>query len=613
MSLPHYLHSIRTTIAALAVLTAAAPAHAQVTIAVNNTAQEVTLDQPAGLTNGNCTLGEAILAANARGVRDGCNGSSVPGTMVTLDLLPGNYTFDRVGQNAPTFGAGSPLTPLALPALTQHTTISGNNAVLRRLSTPGTPPMGLLAVAADGLVLRIASLRLEGGVRGLSIASSPAGSIATLGSGVSLSEFRLTDVVIANPLGTPFSVVVTTLARLERVTMVGADLRTTRAQLSTTGSGAATVEVIDSEFADGRGGLSISAGGQHVSASVLVSRSRFLRNRGPIGAGLRINSFQPGLQVNLQDNQFIDNTGSSGGGLEIQLGSDGAPAMVMSSGNLFRGNVATGNGGGLRITGGGPLGYRFRSSGDTFERNAATEGGALRIDGNLAEPALIERAIFRDNAADIAAAVAFAGNHVALPRTALRITRSSFSGNADVAGTVLLVGILGIGHRVQFDNSTIDGNFANARLVLGGNGDSVLDVEALTITRNSARFAVESLNGGASLRNTVIAGNFLVSACNILAGSTITNAGGLFVQDATCLSPARSEDPLLGPMAANGGTTPSRVPLFGSPLLNAGVAPVLETQVDQRGVQRVLFGATDIGAVESDSPVIFVSGFEPGN
>ncbi len=612
MSLPRYLHSICTIAAALAVLTAAAPAYAQVTIAVNSTAQEVTLDQPAGVINGNCTLGEAILAANARGVRDGCNGSSGPDTMVTLELVPGDYTFDRVGQNAPTFGAGSPLTPLALPALTQHTTISGNNAVLRRLSTPGTPPMGLLAVAAEGLVLRVSSLRLEGGVRGLSIASSPAGSIAALGA-VSLSEFRLTDVVIANPLGTPFSPVVTALARIERVTVMGADLRTTRAGLSTTGTGPATVEVIDSEFADGRGGLSISPGGQHVSASVLVSRSRFLRNRGLNGAGLRISSFQPGLQVNLQDNQFIDNTGSTGGGVEIQLGSDGAPAVVMSSGNLFRGNVATGNGGGLRINGGSPLGYRFGSSGDTFDGNAASEGGALRIDGNLTEPVLIERAIFRDNAANIAAAVAFAGIHVALPRTALRITRSSFSGNADVAGTVLLVGILGNAHRVQFDNSTIDGNLATARLVFGGNGDSVLDAEALTITRNGARFAVDSLTGGASLRNTVIAGNFLISSCNIVVGSTITNAGGLFVQDASCLSPARSEDPLLGPMAANGGTTPSRAPLFGSPLLNAGVAPVLETQVDQRGIQRVLFGATDIGAVESDSPVIFVSGFEPGS
>jgi hypothetical protein len=48
-------------------------------------------------------------------------------------------------------------------------------------------------------------------------------------------------------------------------------------------------------------------------------------------------------------------------------------------------------------------------------------------------------------------------------------------------------------------------------------------------------------------------------------------------------------------------------------LLNSGVAPVLEPLFDQRGVARVLFGSADLGAVESDSPVIFLAGFEPAD
>lgn len=605
------MQTIRLTIATLLLLALSGPpAIAQVTIAVNSTAQEVTLAQPTGIANGNCTLGEAILAANARAAVDGCNGTSAPGTVVTLDLLAGTYTFDQVGQNAIVI---STLTsPFALPALTQPTVLRGNNAVLRRSPAPGTPSMGLLALATDGMSFGAAALRLEGGVRGLSVALNPASTIATLG-GVSLSEFRLTDVVVANPLGEPFRVSVTALARLERVVLTGVDVRTFRPSLSSTGTGAVVLEVIDSEFVDGRGGLAIQPGFEHTSASVLVSGSRFLRNRGIVGAGLRISSSQPGLLVTLQGNQFVDNSGTTGGGAEIQLGPDGAPAAVSSSNNVFRGNVATGNGGGLRIFGTSPQGYRFSSTGDTFEGNLGTDGGALRIEGTLAERVLIERATFRANAANSGAAISSASTLLGSPSTALRLTRSVLVGNADTAGASNLIMIAGPGQRVQVDNSTIDGNFASSRLLLGGNGDSILAAEALTITRNTARFAVDSLTGGATLRNVVIAGNQLATACATNLGGPLTNAGGLFVQDATCNAAARSEDPLLGPLAANGGSTLNRLPLFGSPLLNAGVAPVLEPLFDQRGLQRVQFGVTDIGAVESDSPVIFLSGFEPGN
>lgn len=588
----------------------ATPAVAQVTIAVNSTTQEVTLVQPFGIANGNCTLGEAILAANARAVVDGCNGASAPGSVVTIDLLPGTYTFDQVGQNA--IAASSLTSPFALPELTQPTVLRGNNAVLRRSPAPGTPSMGLLVLATDGMSFSASALRLEGGVRGLSVVLNPAGTIATR-NGVSLSEFRLTDVVIASPLGTPFNVSVTALARLERVVLTGADLRTTRPSLSSSGAGAVVFEVIDSEFADARGGLNIQPGGQNASASVLVSGSRFLRNRGVTGAGLRVSSNQPGLLVTLQGNQFIDNFGTTGGAVEIQLGPDGAPAVVTSSNNLFRGNVATANGGGLRVNGTSPQGYRFSSTGDIFEGNAGTEGGALRLDGILAQPALIDRATFRDNAANSGAAVAFVGSALGTAPLALRLTRSTLVGNADTAGLGNLIFASGQALRIQVDNATIDGNISSNRLLMGSNSDGILQAEALTITRNSARSAIDPQQGAATLRNSVIADNDLSFACNRTGGGTLANEGGLFVQDATCDSPARAEDPLLSPLAANGGSTLNRIPLFGSPLLNSGVAPVLEPLFDQRSLQRTQFGATDIGAVESDQPVIFLSGFEPGN
>ena len=62
-------------------------------------------------------------------------------------------------------------------------------------------------------------------------------------------------------------------------------------------------------------------------------------------------------------------------------------------------------------------------------------------------------------------------------------------------------------------------------------------------------------------------------------------------------------DPLLGPLAANGGPTATHLPTVGSPAI--GVIPSgtpglcdASTPSDQRGVARPQGGACDVGAVE---------------
>jgi probable HAF family extracellular repeat protein len=56
-------------------------------------------------------------------------------------------------------------------------------------------------------------------------------------------------------------------------------------------------------------------------------------------------------------------------------------------------------------------------------------------------------------------------------------------------------------------------------------------------------------------------------------------------------------DPKLGPLQENGGPTPTMAPLPSSPAIDAG-DPTNAPPTDQRGLPRVLDGATDIGAVE---------------
>ena len=64
-------------------------------------------------------------------------------------------------------------------------------------------------------------------------------------------------------------------------------------------------------------------------------------------------------------------------------------------------------------------------------------------------------------------------------------------------------------------------------------------------------------------------------------------------------------DPLLGPLADNGGPTQTMALLPGSPAINAGVA-VPGVTTDQRGVTRPQGNATDIGAFESRGFILAV-------
>ena len=65
-------------------------------------------------------------------------------------------------------------------------------------------------------------------------------------------------------------------------------------------------------------------------------------------------------------------------------------------------------------------------------------------------------------------------------------------------------------------------------------------------------------------------------------------------------------DPLLGPLANNGGPTLTQALLAGSPAINAGI-PVAGITTDQRGGSRPSSGATDIGAFQIQPPLTVVS------
>ena len=149
-------------------------------------------------------------------------------------------------------------------------------------------------------------------------------------------------------------------------------------------------------------------------------------------------------------------------------------------------------------------------------------------------------------------------------------------------------------------NCTIASNFANPSL--GGAGGAGGTWSYPSPHTNSPGVAgnngsaIGGISGGATLRNTILAGNALGNCAGGLG-----DAGHNISSDATCaFSSAGSlnnTDPKLGPLADNGGPTLTMALLAGSPAIDGGdIAAAPPT--DQRGAPRPFGAGADIGAYE---------------
>ena len=272
-------------------------------------------------------------------------------------------------------------------------------------------------------------------------------------------------------------------------------------------------------------------------------------------------------------------------------------------------NVLTVSGGGtsgiLSITSGSSAtGAGITISGLTLGDGSAASGGAVVNAGTLA---LSGCALTDDSATSAGGGVDNTGT--------LTLTDCTLSGDtaANQGG-----GIYNYKGAVTLSNCTLSGNTAHY-------GGAIYDLLATvtlancTVASNSAFFMggidVPS-SGSMNLFNTIVAGNAggditgTVSGDNNLIegpigiGSFTTGVNGNIV----------GVNPMLGPLAYNGGPTETMALLPGSPAIDAGdstipggTALVAPYSTDQRGAQRIKGAAVDIGAFEYGPQIIFVT------
>ena len=156
----------------------------------------------------------------------------------------------------------------------------------------------------------------------------------------------------------------------------------------------------------------------------------------------------------------------------------------------------------------------------------------------------------------------------------------------------------GIDHRGGNDLNIINSTITDNHALKGGGG----------LNSGQAYAAVSDQTSIARVRllNTIIANNTSSAGpgnCNV-QDMIIQSAGHNIDTDGSCFLTAAGDlprhNPLLGPLADNGGPTDTLALLAGSPAIGAGAAAGCP-QYDQRGVPRPQ-GACDIGAYQAAQP-----------
>jgi hypothetical protein len=241
------------------------------------------------------------------------------------------------------------------------------------------------------------------------------------------------------------------------------------------------------------------------------------------------------------------------------------------------GNTAANRGGGVYTYGGGSI------ANSTIAGNASEGGGGL-----------------------------FNGSS-----SSLTILNSTLSGNTGGFGGG---GIVNFG-ALTLKNSTLSGNVAGATAEFEGyGGGGILNFNTLTLVNCTVAFNVAqnggigggildiSEGGGIVLQNTIIARNSApMSSSNDISVFVPALVQFCLIQDTNglLLAPGSTRnilgvDPLLGPLANNGGPTQTHMLLAGSPARGHGsLALASGLSTDPRGFPRSFYGSVDIGAVQA--------------
>jgi uncharacterized repeat protein (TIGR01451 family)/CSLREA domain-containing protein len=285
---------------------------------------------------------------------------------------------------------------------------------------------------------------------------------------------------------------------------------------------------------------------------------------------------------------------TEGGGLYNTFGGNSVLLNVVVSNNTVTGNGLSTfhvSGGGIANSG-GTLTIISSDIHDNQSINLNAGGGGIANMGN-GRLTIIDSAVHL-NTAYLGAGIGADG----IGSTgAVSVTGSTIYNNTGA-------GIYNAYHVFTLTNSTISGN-SDAGIIQTNNASGSMQLTQATITNNASGINRSGPFARFYARNTIIAGNnnedCVLADINSQGYNLIGTSSG-------CGFPISSStdmldvNPLLSPLANNGGATLTHAPQAGSPALDAIPAAQCAASVDQRSIQRPQGIGCDIGAFEVQGP-----------
>ncbi|MBW6466582.1 MAG: hypothetical protein K0B06_08775 [Brevefilum sp.] len=315
------------------------------------------------------------------------------------------------------------------------------------------------------------------------------------------------------------------------------------------------------------------------SGSLTLSAVEISENLANYGGGISHDTAQT---MTLVDSTISKNTANQqGGGLYSGSASTGVVNTITNS--IFLENTSVNYGGGIFNYG------NLEITHSRFEANTATNqsGGGIYTYGDAVTTRVEQSTLIKNTA--------FNGGGI-INYSNLEILDSSFIENTAL-GTSGYGGGINNQKNLHISNSTFSGNLA----ANGGGGvlnsiNGSMQMINCTLTGNGANNGGGLHNVGAlDFANTIIANSVGISDCWNNDGTITTNSHNL-IMDGTC-SPYVSGDPLLSPLANNGGPTLTHALKRDSPAIDVA-DPAYCPATDQRGVERPQGDGCDIGAFE---------------
>ena len=337
---------------------------------------------------------------------------------------------------------------------------------------------------------------------------------------------------------------------------------------------------------------------------------------------LRLFRVERGITVRMRNLTLMNGLASGGNGTGRAGGGAGFGGAIYNGGALLLENMTFSENwavGGTSVSGGSGVGGF--PNGGTLCNVAGFGGGSARNPSCGSTPGFggggggsslggggagMGGAVFNDNGSLVIVNSTFSANHA---------QGGEPGGSNGLGGAGLGGALFSLNDTMAIVNSTFVGNTVSAFQVgpgdlTNGGGIYALGFErSASITLNNTIVAGSS--PGAEALYTAFVGGGSVSSSG--AKNIIETIGGLGFAGEWV-----SVDPLLGPLAMNGGPTPTHRPLPGSPATNAGhydLAVFPDGQpiaTDQRGYPRMGSFQVDIGAYESqpptiDLPIVFIT------